>query len=161
MVRQVFDWLQDEIQQHIINTYTPNKKFNYQVETINKSQSKIKNLSDNYFTDALKLNDSIKLLDSNDIFQTLKLIYDSFNEFLYFRIRDNKLVCAFHIFNLKNNIDWLKYIKYKDQDNKITPLEQNLMKIIESSNKNYYTLRKPHYLPTNSCVVGLDSDQYF
>ena len=141
--------LWDEVQKKIIDTYTDLKPFNKINFTLNK-EIKIENLVSKYFS----IYD--KDLSKNDLFNTLKFIFDRFNEILYFRIRNNKLECSYHLYSLNNKIDWLKYVKYKDNN-----LEQSLIDIMSINNHEYFTLRKPHYISTNNCLLGLDSYNYF
>ena len=134
----------NEITEKIFNTYTKLKPFKLD-KKLGKRENKIKKLVDDNF---LKFNCS-----SKDLFPTIKFIFETFNELLYFRIRNNKLECAYHLHNLKNNVDWQKYIK--SFDNK--KIDENLIDIMNSQNKEYYTLRKPHFLPVDNCLINFDS----
>jgi hypothetical protein len=155
-IEPLVEW--KEIETKIINTYTPIKKFKDQTNSdqTNSDQTKVKviNLVKNYFKD-------YKVVTKDDLINTLKLVHDTYNEILFFRIRNSKLECSYHIYNIKSNYDWLKYIKHVDSNTNIHKLDEVLIKIIESKGSDYYTLRKPHNLQTNNCLLGLDSYSYF
>lgn len=144
----------EEINEKIFNTYTEPVCYEKNEKTMqSKSNLRIKKLVHHYFT---KYNTK---LTKNDLFKTIKFIFNTYNELLYFRIRNNKLECAYHLYNPENNVDWLKYIKYK-KDNVDQNIDNNIIEIIEKMNKKYYTIRKPHFIPTNNCLLGLDSYNY-
>jgi hypothetical protein len=151
----------NEIYDKIINTYTePLKYESNKIENnkLSKKQITIKNLVNKSFD---KLSDynfkgQYKHLSKNDLEQTIKYIFDTFNELIYFRIRNNKIVCSYHLYNPKNNVDWYKNLTYKQQN--IDKANSNIMK---ERKKPYYTLRKPHFIPANNCLLGFDAYNYF
>jgi len=138
----------DEINEKIFKTYTKLNPFKL-TNKPKKRELVIKNLVKKNFE---KYNTS-----SNDLFPTIKFIFETFNELIYFRIRNNKLECAYHLYNLENNVDWLKYVK--TIENKT--IDEGLIDIMNSQNKSYYTLRKPHFLPVDNCLINFDSYSYF
>jgi hypothetical protein len=139
----------DEINEKIFKTYTKLKPFTLE-ETKSKRELKIKKLVHNNFK---KYDTRTK----EDLFKTIKFIFETFNEVLYFRIRDNKLECSYHLYNLENNIDWLKNVKTIDNKS----IDEGLNDIMNSRNKAYYTLKTPHFLPANNCLLDFDSHNYF
>ena len=140
----------DEIQKKIFDTYTDIKPFIFNEKIIDKKEIKIKKLVSKSF-------ERYDMCSKEDLFKTIKFIFETFNELLYFRIRNNKIECAYHLYNMENKIDWLKYVK--TIDNKT--IDEELINIMNSQNKFYYTLRKPHFLPMNNCLAGFDSYNYF
>jgi hypothetical protein len=143
----------DEINEKIINTYTELKPF-ASINKISKRENKIKNLVENNFE---KYNITSEIYTKENLFSTIKFIFETFNELVYFRIRNNKIECAYHLYNLENNIDWFKYVK--TIDNKT--IDEKLIDIVNSYDKPYYTLRKPHFIPSNNCLMGFDSYNYW
>ena len=133
-----------EIEDKIFNTYTNVKPFNTIKPKLNK-EKKVFNIVNNFFEKYGKRT-------KEDLFNTIKFIFDTYNELLYFRIRNNKLECAYHIYNLENKVDFFKDVKYKNKD-----LDKTLIEIMDGRQREYLTLRKPHYLPANNCLLGFDS----
>jgi hypothetical protein len=142
----------EDIENKIIETYTEPKKFNLEI-VMNKKQKRVQKLLIKYFS---KYENK---LTKTDLFNTIKHIFDNYNELLYFRIRDNKLY-SYHIYNPKNKTDWYKYLQYKT-DNGIKNIDDSLLEIIEKSGKTFYTLRKPHFIAANNCLLGFDAYSYF
>ena len=141
----------NEIEEKIFKTYTNLKPFvNHEIKS--KREIKIKNLVELNFKNHNNENKT-----KEDLFKTIKFLFESFNELLYFRIRNNKLECCYHLYNLENNIDWQKYIKAIDNKS----IDEGLIDIMNSYDKPFYTLRKPHFLPSNNCLLGFDSYNYF
>ena len=138
-----------EIQEKIIDTYIKPNKFDINIEP-NKRMTKIYNLLKNEFSN-YKSN-----LDIKDLENTLKFIYDTYNEIIYIRIRNNKIECAYHIYNNSNTVDWFKNVTYKS-----CLLDKCIVNIFENVNKPYYTIKNPHFQPANNCLIGLDSYNYF
>ena len=138
----------DEINDKIFNTYTDIKKFKI-IKPELKKEKKIFNILNTFFNQYGKRT-------KEDLFNTIKFIFETYNELLYFRIRNNKLECAYHLYNLENKIDFLKDVKYKNQK-----LDKVLVELMNTRGKEYYTLRHPHNLPVNNCLLGFDSYNYF
>jgi hypothetical protein len=138
----------EEIEEKIIKTYTKPNKFNDEYT----KKTKIKDLVSNYFN---KYNKKI------DLFETIKFIFNTYNELLYFRIRNNKLECAYHLYNPATNIDWLKYLTYINNSGQTVNLDNSLIEIMSKTNNSYYTLRKPHFIISNNCLLGFDAYNYF
>lgn len=144
----------DEINEKIIKTYTDLKPFVSNDTNIKKRELKIKKLVENNFE---KYNISSEIYTKEDLFSTIKFIFETFNELVYFRIRNNKMECAYHLYNLENKVDWFKYVK--SIDNKT--IDEKLIDIVNSQDKPYFTLRKPHFIPSNNCLMGFDSYNYW
>jgi hypothetical protein len=143
-----------EIEHKIFSTYTQLKPFvNSKLDISNREQRIIK-LLDGYFK-------PFETRTKQDLFSTIKFLFETYNELLYFRIRNNKLECAYHLYNLENKVDWLKYVKYLNNQNQTQSIDDGLIEIMNLKNKMYYTLRKPHFIPTNNCLLGFDSYNYF
>ena len=153
-IEPLISW--SEIETNIIKTFTEPKKFKIN-KTIkpNKSNNKIKELVESYFT---KYD---KHLTSHTLFETIKFIFETYNELLYFRIRNNKLECSYHLYNPENKIDWFQNLKYKSVEGIEQNIDQSVAEIMSKSDKEYYTIRKPHYLPSNNCLLGFDAYNYF
>ncbi len=140
-----------EIEDKIINTYTNIKKFD-KPEIKTEQENNIFNLVDNYFS-------IYKSVSKDDLFNTIKYIFNTYNELLYFRIRNNKIECSYHLYNLENQIDWYKNLKYRAKD-EIKDFEKSLLDIMSQKQK-YYTIRNPHYKSSNNCLLSLESYNYF
>ena len=143
----------DEINEKIIKTYTDIKPFILE-ETKSKRKLKIKNIVEQNFE---KYKITSEFRTKEDLFNTIKFIFDTFNELVYFRIRNNKIVCAYHIYNLDNKVDWFKYVK--TINNKT--IDEGLIDVVNSQDKPFFTLRKPHFIPSNNCLMGFDSYNYW
>lgn len=144
----------DEINEKIFKTYTNIKPFVLAETKINKRELKIKNLVEQNFE---KYKVTSEFYTKEDLFNTIKFIFETFNELVYFRIRNNKIECAYHIYNLENNVDWFKYVK--TINNKT--IDEGLIDIVNSQDKPFFTLRKPHFIPSNNCLMGFDSYNYW
>jgi hypothetical protein len=97
-----------------------------------------------------------KGLIKKNLEDTLKLIFNNYSELLYFRIRNNKLECAYHIYNPEVEIDWYKYLKYKNNN-----LDNSLLELMEQRGIKYHTLMKPHFLHANNCLLNFEAYTYF
>lgn len=143
----------DEINEKIIKTYTELKPFVLD-KKIGKREKIIKKIVENNFE---KYKITSEFRTKEDLFTTIKFIFETFNELVYFRIRNNKLECAYHLYNLENNVDWFQYVK--TIDNKT--IDESIIDIVSSQDKPYFTIRKPHFLPSNNCLMGFDSYNYW
>jgi hypothetical protein len=138
----------NEIKEKIINTYTEPKKFIIKIES-NKRIDKIKNLLENEFK-------PYKKLSKIDLENTLKFIFDTYNEIIYIRIRNNKIECSYHIYSIINKIDWYQNLKYNNKS-----IDKSIIDILENTKDFYYTAKNLNYQPANNCLLGLDSYNYF
>lgn len=138
-----------EIKEKIIDTYTIPKKFKIDIET-NKRTDKINNI----------LKEEFKFYENNltviDLENTLKFIYDTFNEIIFIRIRNNKIECSYHIYSDSIKMDWYKNLKYKNKS-----IDENVVNILDDLRKPYETVKNPHYQQANNCLLGLTSYNYF
>ncbi len=142
----------EEIETKIFNTYSKLKPYTLHNSPTLIKEKKVFNIVEKFFT-------KYQTRTKEDLFKTIKFIFDTYNELLYIRIRNNKIECAYHLYNLENKFDFLKNVKYiKNQSQNI---DQALINIMDSRNRDYYTLRKPHYLPTANCLMGFDSYNYY
>ena len=135
----------EEIEEKIISTYTDPITFNAETSTKVNNETKnpeLKNILDGEFA---KYNNN---LTKENLFDTIKFIFDNYNELLYFRIRKNKLECSYHLYNPKNKKDWYKDLTYYTKN-----VDDAFLEIARNSNE-YYTLRKPHYMASNNCLLG-------
>jgi len=139
-----------EIENEIFNTFTNPKPFsNDDIKNEN-----IKEIVDNSFKHFNKN------LTKEDLFKTITFLFETFNELLYFRIRNNKLESSYHLYNYNNKIDWMKHVKTIAK-NGYKSIDEDLIDIMNSQGKTYYTLRKPHFIPADNCKINFDSYEYF
>ena len=161
LIYPIISW--DEVEEKIINTYTPPNTYDKNLNTIDsndKINSKLKNIIKEQFQ---KYN---KNLSKKDLFDTLKHIFENYNEVLYFRIRNGKIECEYQLYNPKNKHDWYKDLKYsvnnKYDKTDIVDVDNAFLHIAKTSNKEYFTLRKPHFMASNNCLLsGLDEYAYW
>ena len=139
----------DEIKEKIINTFTKPKKFTLNIIT-NKRTNKIKNILKEEFS---FYKNNLKL---EDLENTIKFIFETYNEIIYIRIRNNKIECKYHVYSEINKINWFKNLKYKSK-----PINESIINILEDIKKPYYTIKNPNFTSTNNCLLGLDSYNYF
>jgi len=145
----------EEINNKIIKTYTNLKPFKLDTKIkISKREQKIKKIVENNFE---KYKITSEFRTKEDLFSTIKFIFETFNELVYFRIRNNKLECSYHLYNRENKVDWFQYVK--TIDNKT--IDEGIINIVDSQDKPYFTIRKPHFLPSNNCLMGFDSYNYW
>jgi len=138
----------DEIKKKIIDTYTKPKKFHLNIPT-NKRTDKINEILKNEFS-------GYDTLSVDDLEKTIKFIFENYNELIYVRIRDNKIVCSYHIYGEATKVDWFKNLKYKSR-----PIDESIINILEDKRGSYYTVKNPHNMSVNNCLLGLDSYNYF
>jgi hypothetical protein len=151
-IKPLVEWT--EIESKIFNTFTVPKKFNYDSSTLEKNKhKKVYLLVQSYF-------DKFKNVSLDTLKSTLQVIHNTFNEVLYFRIRNNKLECSYHIYNMNNEHDWYSDMKYIDQTGNVHNLDDKYIKIVESRGKDYVTLKTPHYISSNNCLLNFESFGY-
>ena len=147
VIEPLIKW--DEIKKNIIDTYTePNKFIPSNINPI------IKKLTEKYFS---KYKNNLK---KENLFETIKHIFDTYNEVLYFRIRDNKITCSYHLYNPLNKVDFIKDLKYIS-NNKEKNIDDSLLEIISKSATIYNTLKKPHYIQANNCLLNFESYNHY
>ena len=134
-----------EIKEHILDTFTKPKKYKKLIKN-EKIEELVKNNFSFYKKGLVKKN----------LEDTLKFIFNNYAELLYFRIRNNKLECAYHIYNPEVEIDWYKYLKYKNNN-----LDNSLLELMEQRGIKYHTLMKPHFLHANNCLLNFEAYTYF
>ena len=139
----LIEW--DEIKTKIIDTFTKPKK-SIKIVKNDKIEKLVKDNFSKYE----------KNLTKEDLEETIKFVFDNYSELIYFRIRNNKIECSYHIYNPKVKIDWYKYLKYKNNN-----LDESLLEIMEQRGIKYYTLMKPHFIHANNCLLGFDAYSYF
>ncbi len=138
----------DEIKEKIINTFTKPKKFKLDIKT-NKRTDRINDILKNEFS-------NYSNLSVDDLEKTIKFIFENYNELVYIRVRNNKIECSYHIYGETTKVDWFKNLKYKSK-----PIDTSIINILEDTGKNYYTVKNPHNMSVNNCLLGLDSYNYF
>jgi len=139
----IIEW--NEIKEKILDTFTKPKK----CKKILKNDKMEKLVKDNFGSYQ-------KGLTKKNLEDTLKLVFDNYTELLYFRIRNNKLECAYHIYNPDIKIDWYKYLKYKNNN-----LDNSLLELMEQRGIRYHTLMKPHFLHANNCLLNFEAYTHF
>jgi hypothetical protein len=139
-----------EIQSKILDTYTEPKRFQktriFKNNSVNKNIQKLVKKNFSYYS---------KTHTKKDLSDTLQFIFDNFNELIYFRIRDNKIECSYHIYNTNTKKDWYKNLKYLNKD-----MDSSIINIANDRNIPYYTLRKPHNIVAINCLLAFDSYNY-
>lgn len=149
VIYPIISW--EEIEEKIINTFTPPKIYTNKINKESKLKKIIKNSFESYE----------KKLTKEDLFSTIKHVFNNYNELLYFRIRDKKIVCEYQLYNPKNSKDWYKDLKYVVND-KIKSVDEAFVEIAQKSNREYFTLRKPHFMASNNCLLsGVDEYAYW
>ena len=138
-----------EINDKIFSTYSRLRPFRQPIKPIKIKEQKIYANVENFFSKYGKRT-------KDDLFKTITFLFDTYNELLYFRIRNNRIECMYHLYNLQKNIDMLQNIKYKNN-----PLDKSLIDLMNSTFRDYQTLRKPHNIPTNNCLMGFESYNYY
>jgi hypothetical protein len=103
-------------------------------------------------------------ISKTDLKNTIKHIFDTYNELLFFRIRNGKITHKYYIFNVGSpKIDWYKDLKFGGKNSK-EDMEQNikhLQQLIIDSNLQYYmTFSKPYFLRANGCLLGFEMFDY-
>jgi hypothetical protein len=142
VLEPLIEW--NEIKEKILDTFTKPKKTK-KIITNDKIENLVKNNFSNYK----------KGLTKKNLEETIKFIFDNYSELLYFRIRNNKIECSYHIYNPNISIDWYKYLKYKDKN-----LDESLLEIMEERGIKYYTLMKPHFMHANNCLLSFEPYSY-
>jgi hypothetical protein len=136
----------NEIEKNILDTYTEPKQFE-------------NNIVGNEINDSL-LNEQFlnykKNLTKDDLEKTLKFVFDHYAELIYIRIRNNKIECSYHIYNKDISIDWYKDLKYKGKN-----LDSSVIELMNDRKKEYLTLKKPHFLVANNCLLNFEAYTYF
>lgn len=146
VIKPLIYW--DEIKKKIIDTYTKPKQFKLNTIT-NKYIDKINDILKNEFS-------AYDKLSVDDLEKTIKFIFENYTELIYIRIRDNKIECSYHIYGETTKVDWFKNLKYKSK-----PIDKSIINILEDMRRTYYTVKNPHNMSVNNCLLGLDSYNYF
>lgn len=152
----------EEIKNKIIDTYTEPKQFiksdiiKLNNKKLNLNTNKIAIELDNVLNNFFKKYDGV-YNSKNELFDTIKYIFNAYNEIIYFRIRNNKITRAYHITNPNNRYDWYKYVKYLSNDGTIKNIDDSLLEIMDQRNKQYNTLNIPHFMSAHNCLIGFDA----
>lgn len=149
-----------EIEKYIINTYTE-PKLAGKIKNMDKKMNEINNLLEFSFDKYNNHNGNLKI-SKLDLKNTLKHIYYNYNEVLFFRIRNSKIISKYYIFNINSpKIDWYQDLNWTSDNDKEKDKIKLLHKFIFNSNINYYmTLAKPYFLRANGCLLGIESTDY-
>ncbi len=91
-------------------------------------------------------------LTQEDLAKTLKFIFETYKEILYFRIRNHQLVCAYYLNNYHYQITWPQYIQFPDH---MTP-NQFLEKRRKELKYGFEPLLPPNKWRANNCVVKIE-----
>ena len=144
----------DEIEKHIIDTYT---------QPINapkiKVDGKLNELLLNSFEKYIEHNGN-SYISKTDLKNTLKHIFNTYNEVLFFRILNGKITHKYYIFNVGSpQIDWYQDLQFEKnaKGDKIKQLQEFIAK---SKIPFYMTLAKPYFLRANGCLLGFESTDY-
>jgi hypothetical protein len=141
----------DEIQEHIIDSYTAPKRL------ITHTNS----LKGDLFANYVEHNGGNRHLTKTDLKNTLRFIFQNYNEAIFFRIRSGKLTHKYYLFNVGSPIiDWYSDLKWGRTTNSATTIQKLQQFVAESQIPYYMTLAKPHYLRANGCLLGIQSTDY-
>lgn len=144
-----------DIQEHIIDTFTPLKR----ASTINTTP--LSPLLANAFEPYIEHNGT--KLGKQDLKNTIKHIFDTYNELLYFRIRNGHITHKYYIFNVGSpEIDWYRDLKWSSSTGTGTATNvSDIQDFVAKAKIPYYmTLAKPHFLRANGCLLGIESTDY-
>jgi hypothetical protein len=108
-----------------------------------------------------------------DLKNTLRYVFGTFNEFIYYRIRGGKVTHKFYVFNIDApEVDWYEHLNWGRThpvkggmathvaDHIATHIKKMQKFIAESNNVYYMTLAKPTFLRANGCLLGVESTDY-
>lgn len=161
----------NEIQEHIIDTFTQ-PTLAPKIREQDTNNNKLNDLLIDSFEKYNEHNGNLKV-SKVDLKNTLKHIFNTYNEVLYFRIRNGKITHKYYIFNVGSpNINWYQNLQWGKSNHHhhtkgdseidiVADKIKQLQEFIEKSNTQYYmTLAKPHFLRANGCLLGVESTDY-
>ena len=140
----ILSW--DEIYNEIITKYSDPKEYSdkhdvTEIDELTKNQT-----------------DKFGKVTKNDLENTLKYLFDSYKEFLYFSFRDGKIKAKYHIYNRNSINEWYK---------NLSPIEGNnfndFFKIAKSKVKGLtLEFAEPKKWYANNCIVRMENwgDKY-
>jgi hypothetical protein len=139
-----------EITKNIIDTYQTPLKFysdsnNFLSNLKNKKSKRLKrieSLLDHEFAPYNKLT-------KTDLEENLNFIANSYNELIYVRIRNNKIVQSNHILSNTNTINWYEELTYNS-----SKLNSSISKFFQG--KSYFTLLNSNSKPANNCLLKFE-----
>ena len=140
-----------EIQDKIVDTYKPPKKYKSQPPAITFENPEFENLVEQKFKKCYK-----NKLSKINLQNTLSFIYNTYGEFIYIRIRNGKIENSYNIYNTNVAVDWYKDLKYKN-----APIHQNVLQLITDRGAAYNTIKRPQYITANGCLLSLEEYNYY
>ncbi len=142
ILEPLIEW--KEVKKNIIDTYTYPLQFK---PKNNISKSPFNNIIQD------KLNQSYENeLSKDDLEKTLKFIFDTYRDFIYFRIRQNHIELSYHIYNKDYTTDWYKYVNLPNGLNQKSFLDLRQKKLKSFTGP----LAKPNKWTALNCVVSLE-----
>lgn len=131
-----------EIEMNILDTYTEPTKYTNEIKINNDIEDIIKEKFIHY-----------NKLKKEDLIGSLKYLFDTKRDMLYYRIRNNNIECAFHIYNANFRNNWNKNIKFKHG--------QNIHSFMEHRHRNTHAkkvkLLDPNEYTANNCIVSFEN----
>ena len=132
-IEPIITW--DEVMRYIVETYTDPKRFDFK-----KKRGIIERLV------SIQFKEYSKHLMKEDLMNTLYYIFHHFGEVIYYRIRDNKVVCRYHIYNYKYENDWSSYINFSKNRTVLNLLNNR-------KGESYLTIEHKKYWSNNGCNI--------
>ncbi len=139
----------NEIEDKIISTYDQDKIKKYVINKNIQIKPEIEKI----------VNDKIEKeyeagLEKSDLEKTLKFIFETYKEILYFRIRNHKIILGYHIHNIDFQNNWTQYIKFPNGMSPKDFLNQKRKDI-----KSFYEPLLPKNKWTaNNCIINMEGD---
>lgn len=146
VIQPIIHW--NEIHHHIIDTYTSPKRFKMGNKT--KIDTDFDNIVDSEFRNYKKE------LTKTNLEETLGFLFYNYGEFIYIRIRNGNIECAYNIYNMNLYTDWYSELTYKKQS-----LDKSVTELIIDRGSRYNTIKRPHYISANGCLLNLESYNYY
>lgn len=144
LLEPLLSW--DEVNEKIIRKYNNITKFNKKDNKINQKKE-IEEIINKKIDSEYKSG-----LDKTDLEKTLKLIFETYREILYFRIRNNKIELSYYLNNRNYKNAWNKYIKFPNQLTPSTFLDKRRNEL----KYNFEPLLPEDKWVANNCIVKIE-----
>ena len=124
----------DEVERYIINTYIDPEEFEFK-----KKNGAIEKLISVQFK---KYRGKRR---KDDLINTLYYIFHHYGELLYFRIRNNKIVCEYYLYNSQYENDWYPYINFNKNE--------KIFSLLNKRHQPYITIENMKKWSNNGCNI--------